>query len=130
MNTPVTLGQLEDLVYINSWLAPSIPCLSSIRGSLLKVTNTLKKSLKKKLDFKPSRKYPSKIPIDDIVAMKDLEQIINIFKKTLRVCADQTLSTIDSNNTLELYTFASDLVWSSVLVVNRIREDNDTKEFK
>ena len=119
MPVPKTLSQLEDVVYITTWLMLAIPKLADYKGPLEDLMNQLKSP--KKLGKKARMTYNIEPYMTDELLRKFEE-----LKSVIATCAKQELARSGSSGNLVLITDASVKYWSAVLAVEK--EGTDEKD--
>eukprot|EP00924_Labyrinthula_sp_SR-Ha-C_P011423 augustus_masked-scaffold_46-processed-gene-0.9-mRNA-1 protein AED:0.36 eAED:0.36 QI:0/-1/0/1/-1/1/1/0/2648 len=117
MNSPRTLGQLEDILYVSSWLAPAIPKLSTLKTQLQNLATDLKKKLFLDRGKRVPKRFRSKMNIVEAVQYPTLQRAFENFKSLIAASAKITLQHIDSEQQLEVYTDASDTQWAAVITI-------------
>eukprot|EP00924_Labyrinthula_sp_SR-Ha-C_P010971 maker-scaffold_33-snap-gene-1.52-mRNA-1 protein AED:0.18 eAED:0.18 QI:0/0/0/0.5/1/1/2/0/537 len=131
MECPKTLGQLEDILYVSSWLALALPKLSTIKSELQSLALELKRKLFLDKGKRIPKKFRSKMNIEGSVEYNTLKNNFNMFKKVLAAAAKNTLKHIDPEQQLEIYTDASDNYWVAVItIVTHKNEDNIIEQQK
>ena len=81
MPPPKNLGELEDVIYLSSWLGASIPKLTEVRDKFHVLAEKLKKGFRTGRAKKPSRKFRYSIILTDKDWTEDMNGIFTNFKE-------------------------------------------------
>ena len=112
---PTTLGALEDFLYTITWLNLTIPKLTSYKGPLESLCNTLKSKAVSRTGRLLNRKSRRNIPIPPDLWTESLSGSYNVLLSYLRVSAETNFSLYSRQDHLVLLTDASEPYWSAIL---------------
>ena len=122
MSEPKKLGEVEDLIYMSTWLAMGIPQLTEFKDRFQDMVTKFKKDL-----GKSTRRSRRTISIEDKWTSQDSEAF-TAFKQRIVDSAKLALETYNPDCQLVLITDASKFYWAAVL--GQEKEGNDAQSFK
>lgn len=116
LRQPKTLGELETILYIVNWLHLAIPKAVEVKDIFQELAADIKKKLQDSNGGKLiNRKKRSNIDITQVWNNK-LEEAYRNLLEIIRVCSTRNLSRYSLDHPLYLYTDASDVFYSMVIV--------------
>eukprot|EP00924_Labyrinthula_sp_SR-Ha-C_P012150 augustus_masked-scaffold_26-processed-gene-4.6-mRNA-1 protein AED:1.00 eAED:1.00 QI:0/0/0/0/1/1/6/0/1397 len=109
-----TLGQLQDVVYVSTWLSDSLPNLSKNKGYL----NTRMREIEENIISEKGKNMgkDARKKVDSETWWREEDQVE--FQKFLQIiegCQEKKLKIFEADGQMGIFTDASDKYWSSVL---------------
>eukprot|EP00924_Labyrinthula_sp_SR-Ha-C_P014048 augustus_masked-scaffold_56-processed-gene-0.3-mRNA-1 protein AED:1.00 eAED:1.00 QI:0/-1/0/0/-1/1/1/0/411 len=111
---PQTLGQLQDVVYVSTWLSDSLPNLSKNKGHLNTRMREIEENIKLEKGKKMRKDARKKVDIEKWWR----EEYQVEFQKFLQIIEgyqEKKLKIFEADGQMGIFTDASDKYWSSVL---------------
>eukprot|EP00924_Labyrinthula_sp_SR-Ha-C_P003448 augustus_masked-scaffold_15-processed-gene-9.50-mRNA-1 protein AED:1.00 eAED:1.00 QI:0/0/0/0/1/1/7/0/1677 len=130
VNSPRTMGELEDVLYISIWLNRSMPQLAELKEDLAKLVIRIKDELKATRGRKVNRKQRKGITLDQWWT-NEYEATSQKLKERTAAAAKKNLSNYSSETNIVLTTDASKDYWSTILGLEEAGQDeNDLTEMQ
>ena len=104
---PETVGELEAVVYMVTWLNIAIPKAAELKDHLLELIKEIKRGLSKGRRRPPWRKARAKISLRPWWSSQLTEQY-ELLKEMVRKSCEKRLASYDPDLPMEIYTDASD----------------------
>eukprot|EP00924_Labyrinthula_sp_SR-Ha-C_P014518 maker-scaffold_34-augustus-gene-0.59-mRNA-1 protein AED:0.45 eAED:0.46 QI:0/0/0/0.5/0.66/0.5/4/0/1472 len=108
------MGQLEDLVYVSTWLASSVPDLARKRHYLSKIMKELERDLKIKYKKKLNKHQGRAASVEEWWSEEDQDEVRK-FLKSISSSAANSLNLYQLDRRVAIFTDASFHFWSGVL---------------
>eukprot|EP00924_Labyrinthula_sp_SR-Ha-C_P014737 augustus_masked-scaffold_105-processed-gene-0.3-mRNA-1 protein AED:1.00 eAED:1.00 QI:0/0/0/0/1/1/2/0/415 len=108
------MGQLEDLVYVSTWLVSSVPDLARKRHYLSKIMKELERNLKIKYKKKLNKHQRRAASVEEWWSEEDQDEVRK-FLKSISSSAANSLKLYQLDKRVAIFTDASFQFWSGVL---------------
>eukprot|EP00924_Labyrinthula_sp_SR-Ha-C_P014961 snap_masked-scaffold_9-processed-gene-3.21-mRNA-1 protein AED:1.00 eAED:1.00 QI:0/-1/0/0/-1/1/1/0/650 len=117
MPVPENLGQLYDVIYVSTWLAEMIPCLSESKGYLNLTMRETESTLVENKGRKLHKDARKRMNIVEFKTEKDQTEYTK-FLKIIENCKQKRMKLFEAESQVAIFTNASNCYWSSVVALH------------